>query len=63
MDKIQIVGGTPLEGKIHIKGAKNACLPLMVAGLLTEEPLIFKNVPHLADIETMKELLQSASAR
>ncbi len=62
MDKIQIVGGTPLEGKIHIKGAKNACLPLMVAGLLTEEPLIFKNVPHLADIETMKELLHSLGA-
>lgn len=57
MDSIRIQGGTPLKGTIHIAGAKNAALPLMVAGLLTREPLRLANVPHLADITTLAHLL------
>src|SRR5690606_31696645 len=57
MDRMRIVGGTPLRGRIAIGGAKNAALPLMAACLLSEEPLILENVPRLADIETMKRLL------
>jgi len=57
MDSIRIVGGKPLDGKVHINGAKNAALPLMVASLLTEEPLVLYNLPHLADIVTMTRLL------
>ena len=57
MDRIRIRGGRPLEGDIVIGGAKNAALPLMAAGLLTEERLELANVPQLADIHTMAELL------
>jgi UDP-N-acetylglucosamine 1-carboxyvinyltransferase len=57
MDKIRIRGGRPLHGQIDIRGAKNATLPLMAAGLLTDERLVLTNVPLLADIETMASLL------
>ncbi len=57
MDKIRIKGGVPLEGVIPIGGAKNAALPLMAASLLTAETLTLENVPDLADIATMANLL------
>ena len=57
MDRIRIRGGRPLHGDIPIGGAKNAALPLMAAGLLTAERLVLKNVPQLADIDTMAALL------
>ncbi|MET4697704.1 UDP-N-acetylglucosamine 1-carboxyvinyltransferase [Constrictibacter sp. MBR-5] len=57
MDRMRIVGGTPLRGRIAIGGAKNAALPLMAACLLSEETLVLENVPRLADISTMKRLL------
>jgi UDP-N-acetylglucosamine 1-carboxyvinyltransferase len=57
MDKICIRGGVPLEGVLPIGGAKNAALPLMAACLLTPETLSLRNVPALADIATMANLL------
>lgn len=57
MDKIRIKGGTPIRGEIHISGAKNAALPLMAASLLTDEVLTLSNVPYLADVVTMANLL------
>ncbi len=57
MDRILIRGGKPLNGTIHISGAKNAALPLMAASLLSEESLTLANLPHLADISTMANLL------
>ncbi|HEY3637359.1 MAG TPA: UDP-N-acetylglucosamine 1-carboxyvinyltransferase [Rhizomicrobium sp.] len=59
MDRIRIRGGARLEGAIPISGAKNAALPLIAACLLTSEPLVLTNVPALADIAFMTELLQS----
>jgi UDP-N-acetylglucosamine 1-carboxyvinyltransferase len=59
MDKIIVTGGAALKGRIPISGAKNACLTLMPAALLTDEPLTLTNAPRLADIHTMKELLSS----
>jgi UDP-N-acetylglucosamine 1-carboxyvinyltransferase len=59
MDKIRIRGGARLNGVIPISGAKNAALPLMVASLLTPEPLVLSNVPKLADISFMADLLKS----
>ncbi|TDH63319.1 UDP-N-acetylglucosamine 1-carboxyvinyltransferase [Dankookia rubra] len=58
MDRIRIRGGRPLEGRIPISGAKNAALPLMAAGLLSDGPLRLLNAPDLADIATMAGLLQ-----
>jgi UDP-N-acetylglucosamine 1-carboxyvinyltransferase len=57
MDKIRIRGGVPLSGEIVISGAKNAGLPLMTAGMLTDERLVLTNVPQLADIHTMAALI------
>jgi len=59
MDKIAVIGGRPLEGTIEISGAKNACLALMPAALLTDQPLTLTNAPRLADISTMSQLLAS----
>src|SRR6202790_1938226 len=57
MDRIRIVGGNKLKGTIPISGAKNAALPLMIAGLLTEETLILDNVPRLADVAQVQRIL------
>jgi UDP-N-acetylglucosamine 1-carboxyvinyltransferase len=57
MDRIRIVGGQRLNGTIPISGAKNATLPLMIASLLTEEPLILENVPRLADVIQLQRIL------
>jgi UDP-N-acetylglucosamine 1-carboxyvinyltransferase len=57
MDSIRITGGTPLAGTIHISGAKNAALPLMICGLLTDDRVVLSNVAKLADLHTMGELL------
>lgn len=62
MDSILVRGGTPLHGQIPIAGAKNACLALMPATLLSEEPLTLTNAPRLSDIRTMTTLLQSLGA-
>lgn len=59
MDSIIVRGNGPLKGKIPIAGAKNACLTLMPATLLSEEPLTLTNAPRLSDIRTMTTLLQS----
>ena len=57
MDRILIRGGNRLTGSLKIAGAKNAALPLMAAGLLTDEVLALSNLPRLTDIETMANLL------
>jgi UDP-N-acetylglucosamine 1-carboxyvinyltransferase len=62
MDSILVKGNGPLNGVIPIAGAKNACLTLMPATLLTDEPLTLTNAPRLSDIRTMTQLLQSLGA-
>ena len=57
MDKLIVTGGKPLSGEIRISGAKNAALPVLIASLLTPEPLRVSNIPHLHDITTTLELL------
>ena len=62
MDSILVTGNGALNGQIPIAGAKNACLTLMPATLLTDEPLTLTNAPRLSDIRTMSTLLQSLGA-
>jgi UDP-N-acetylglucosamine 1-carboxyvinyltransferase len=57
MDRFLIVGGKPLEGRVVASGAKNAALPAMAAALLTEEPVILRNVPRVRDIGTLRSLM------
>jgi len=59
MDRIRIVGGNTLNGRIAISGAKNAALPLMIASLLTPDRLTLKNVPNLADVNLLARILRN----
>ena len=62
MDKLLITGGAPLEGTVHMSGAKNAALPILAGTLLASEPVTIDNVPHLRDVTTMIALLQRMGA-
>ncbi|MGE0585406.1 MAG: UDP-N-acetylglucosamine 1-carboxyvinyltransferase [Flavobacteriaceae bacterium] len=57
MERIRIVGGSVLNGTIPISGAKNAALPLMIASILTAEPLVLENVPRLRDVNLLGRIL------
>ena len=59
MDRIRLVGGHELRGEIPISGAKNAALPLMIASLLTKDPLVLENVPRLADVNQLEKILEN----
>ncbi len=63
MDKIRVIGGNALKGTIVVKGAKNAVLPLMACALLTDDEMVFENVPHLADINSMMQVLRHLGAQ
>ena len=62
MDKFLIEGGKPLEGRVTIRGAKNAALPAMAAALLTDQRVILRNVPRVRDIGTLRSLLDELGA-
>ncbi len=63
MDKLQIIGGTPLRGEVRISGAKNATLPMLAATLLADTPSVLCRVPHLQDVTTTMELLGRMGVR
>src|SRR5688572_17757302 len=62
MERIRIVGGKPLEGTVRISGAKNASLPDVCAALLTDQPVVLRNVPEVRDIRTMGRVLSEMGA-
>jgi UDP-N-acetylglucosamine 1-carboxyvinyltransferase len=61
--RLVIDGGIRLQGEVRVSAAKNAALPAMAASLLTAEPVILENVPELADVVTMRKLLETLGAR
>jgi UDP-N-acetylglucosamine 1-carboxyvinyltransferase len=63
MDKLKILGGTPLSGEIQISGSKNAALPALAACLLTDETVVLHRIPQVRDIVTMQDLLVYTGAR
>src|SRR5262245_26221912 len=58
MDKLRIVGGRRLDGRVQISGAKNSALPCMAAPLLTAETVTLHNLPYTRDIITMRRLVE-----
>ena len=62
MAKYIVSKSGPLKGEVTISGAKNAVLPLMAATLLNEEECVIRSVPHLRDVQVMKEILESLGA-
>jgi UDP-N-acetylglucosamine 1-carboxyvinyltransferase len=57
MDRFVINGGNRLRGRIRLSGSKNASLPIMAASLLADGPCTIEEVPDLADVHAMGELL------
>ncbi|GAA5138283.1 UDP-N-acetylglucosamine 1-carboxyvinyltransferase [Thalassotalea piscium] len=62
MDAFKITGGIALNGEVAISGAKNSALPILMATLLSETPIVISNVPRLKDIETTVKLLTQLGA-
>lgn len=62
MEEFIIEGGHPLHGEVTPSGNKNAALPLLAACLLTEEPVILRNVPQIRDVQAMRHLIESMGA-
>lgn len=63
MEKIIVTGGQKLQGKVRVEGAKNAVLPILAAALLASEgENVIKEVPNLADVFTINEVLKSLNA-
>jgi UDP-N-acetylglucosamine 1-carboxyvinyltransferase len=60
---IEITGGYPLNGSVQVSGAKNAALPMLMASLLTSEPVEFFNVPNLEDVNLTLHLLEHFGAQ
>src|SRR5215212_11363386 len=58
MEKFVIEGGTPLAGTVVPAGNKNAALPALAACLLTREEVVLRNIPRIADVEAMLEILR-----
>jgi len=63
LDAFKIIGGKPMQGEVTISGAKNAALPILMATLLSENPITISNVPKLNDIETTIKLLAQLGAK
>lgn len=57
MDRFLVEGGRKLKGTVKAGGSKNACLPILVASLLTDEPFILHRVPNLRDVRTTLKIL------
>ena len=62
-EKIFIKGGKRLTGSIPISGAKNSCLTLMPASLLSENTLVLNNAPFLSDVDTMIKYIKTFNER
>ncbi len=62
MSKFVINGGKKLKGSIRVMGAKNAALKAFGAALLTDKPVIIKNVPEVEDVKRMAELISKLGA-
>jgi UDP-N-acetylglucosamine 1-carboxyvinyltransferase len=58
MERFVVQGGIPLSGTITASGNKNAALKLLPACLMTDEPVVLHNIPNIADVHTMIQLLQ-----
>ena len=62
MHEYHIEGGIPIKGTVRASGNKNAALPCIAAALLTEEPVVLRNIPQIADTGVMFEILTSLGA-
>ena len=58
-----IHGGRRLEGTVTISGAKNAAVAIIPAAILAGEPCVLENLPNIADVDSLKEILMGLGAK
>jgi len=63
MERFVIEGGHRLSGTVTPSGSKNEALPVLAACLLTAEPVMVKNLPDIADVRVMCEILEALGAK
>ena len=63
MDKLVIEGGKRLRGTVTISGAKNACLPILAATMLSDDKSVIRNIPALRDMSTMLKILMNKTLK
>ena len=64
MSKIlHITGGRKLSGTVRVAGAKNAATKMMIASLLTDQPVILKNCPQIEDVKITAEICTAIGAK
>ena len=63
MKTLHVTGGNRIDGSIKLGGNKNAALPMLVAAILTDEPLLLHNVPDIIDVQRMLDIAQAIGVR
>ena len=63
MEKLNIAGGDPLRGTVHISGAKNSAVALIPATILANSPVTIEGLPHISDIDTLRDLLEEIGGK
>ncbi|MFS0654063.1 UDP-N-acetylglucosamine 1-carboxyvinyltransferase [Bacillus sp. 179-C3.3 HS] len=63
MEKLNIAGGDPLRGTVHISGAKNSAVALIPATILADSPVTIEGLPHISDIDTLRDLLEEIGGK
>lgn len=63
MDRIVVSGGRALVGEVRIGGSKNAALPILFGGILTNDVCVFENLPRVSDVLCVLEILRFMGAR
>jgi len=63
VEELVIEGGYPLRGTVTPSGNKNAALAVLAACMLTDEPVILRNMPDIQDVRTMTELMATTGAQ
>src|SRR5258708_26408560 len=62
MERFIVEGGRRLEGRIRPGGNKNAALPILAACLLTDDPVVLRNLPDIQDVRVMLEIMEGLGA-
>src|SRR4029078_2826592 len=62
MERFIVEGGRRLEGTISPGGNKNAALPILAGCLLTDEPVVLRNLPDIQDVRVMLQILEGMGA-
>lgn len=63
MEKLNIAGGDPLRGTVHISGAKNSAVALIPATILADSPVTIEGLPHISDIDTLRDMLEEIGGK